>query len=525
MHDPQGTSAAVQTSANEQSILLTADDISKNFEATRALDHVTVQFRRHDVHAIVGENGAGKSTLVKVISGVYGVNTYEGELRLEDRRLNIHNVAEAEAAGIYLVPQDLQIVSELNVAENIFLNREPHRFGVINWNKMLGNAKKLIDDFRIDCSPTDAMRNLSTAKQKLVIITRAMARGVRVLALDEPTAALTETETEVLFDYVLELKNRGISIIYISHRLDEIVSIADRITVLRDGRVADHLDRGDPAAVTQRVVRAMVGRSVKLESRTGYKQGKVKLAVQDLSLAPRNRVGAPQLSEITLSVHSGEILGVFGSVGSGTDALVGSLLGMTNVHPTGTICIDEKPLTIGSPSEAIRAGIGYVPSDRGRDAIIPVLSVAQHISLLMLPKVSAAGVLKPYAETGLAKSYVDQFRIKINSTDDLIGQLSGGNQQKVIIARLLASDPEIFIFHDPTQGVDIATKKEVYDVIDELAKSGKAVLVVSSDLEEIFLTADRIVVLRGGTVIGNYRTAKTSEEEILAAATADTLAV
>ena len=524
MADPQSHAEVERIPGDNHSVILTADDISKNFEATRALDHVTVEFRRHDVHAVVGENGAGKSTLVKVICGVYGVNTYDGELRLEDKRLNIHNISEAEAAGIFLVPQDLQVVSELSVAENIFLNREPHRFGIVDWNRMLGDAKKLIDDFRIDCSPTDSMRSLSAAKQKLVIITRAMARGVRVLALDEPTAALTETETQVLFDYVLELKNRGISIIYISHRLDEIASIADRITVLRDGRVADHLDRGDPAAVTQRVVRAMVGRSVQLESRTGYERGKEMLSVQDLSLAPRNRLGPAQLSTVTLSVHAGEILGVFGSVGSGTDALVGSLLGMSSLHPTGTISVDEKPVSIGAPSEAIRAGIGYVPADRGKDAIFPVLTVAQHITLLMLSDISAGGVLKPSGEATLAKSYVDRFRIKISSTDDLIGQLSGGNQQKVVIARLLASDPDIFIFHDPTQGVDIATKKEVYDVIDELAKEGKAVMVVSSDLEEIFLTADRIVVLRAGAVVGTYKTAETTEEEVLAAATADTLA-
>ena len=523
MYESQTTSAVRPVTGHEESVILIADDVSKNFEATRALDHVTAEFRRHDVHAIVGENGAGKSTLVKVICGVYGVNTYDGELILEGNRLNIHNISEAEAAGIFLVPQDLQVVSELSVAENIFLNREPHRFGIIDWNKMLGDAKTLIDDFRIDCNPTDAMKSLSAAKQKLVIITRAMARGVRVLALDEPTAALTETETQVLFDYVLELKNRGISIIYISHRLDEIASIADRITVLRDGRVADHLERGDPAAVTQRVVRAMVGRSVQLESRTGYERGEERLSVQDLSLAPVNRLGAPQLSAVTLSVHAGEILGVFGSVGSGTDALVGTLLGTSNVRPTGTISVDEKPVSIGAPSEAIGAGIGYVPADRGRDAIFPVLSVAQHITLLMLSNVSSGGVLRPSGEAKLAKSYVDRFRIKISSTDDLIGQLSGGNQQKVVIARLLASDPDIFIFHDPTQGVDIATKKEVYDVIDELAKGGKAVMVVSSDLEEIFLTADRIVVLRAGAVVGTYKTAETTEEEVLAAATADAL--
>ncbi len=509
----------------EQSIVLSADDVSKNFEATRALDHVTVQFRRHDVHAIVGENGAGKSTLVKIISGVWGVNTYDGELRLEGKKLNIHNIAEAEAIGIFLVPQDLQTVSELSVAENIFLNREPHRFGIVDSDKMLTDAKKLIVDFRIDCSPTDAMKSLSTAKQKLVIITRAMVRGVRVLALDEPTAALTETETQVLFDYVLELKNRGISIIYISHRLDEIANIADRITVLRDGRVVDHLDRGDPTAVTQRVVRAMVGRDVKLQSRKGYEQGKVMVSLDNLSLAATSKVGPPRLASISLSVHSGEVVGIFGSVGSGTEDLVSSLLGVTSGNPTGTMSIDGQPVKIGAPSDAIKAGIGYLPGDRGRDAIFPVLSVGQHITLLMLSKVSAGGVLKPNGEATLAKSYIDQFKIKIGSSDDLIGQLSGGNQQKVVIARLLASDPTIFIFHDPTQGVDIATKKEVYDVIDELAKSGKAVIVVSSDLEEVFLNSDRIVVLRGGNMIGTYKPTETTREEILAAATAATSSI
>jgi ABC-type sugar transport system ATPase subunit len=504
-----------------QGPILEVKNVDKNFGGTQALRQISVEFRGGEVHAIVGENGAGKSTLVKIFSGVYPTGSYSGELFLNGDRLSVRSIFEAESLGIFLVPQDLQVVPKISVAENLFLNREPSFFGVTSFGVMYRKTKVLLEEFGIHCDPTDPMFKLSTAQQQLVIITRAMMRGVRVLALDEPTAALTDAETAVLFEHVAALRERGIAIIYISHRLDEIVRISDRISVLRDGSLVDRVEPGETQNAKQRIVRAMIGRDVALESRTKAEIGPLKLELRSLSLAgERNR--PPKLKSINLAVHAGEVVGVFGAVGCGSDEIVNVLLGIESKRVTGTIAIRGEPVAINSPADALRLGIGYLPGDRQRDAAFPNLPIAQNIDVLVLNELARWGTIIPAKQVRLVGEYYSRFKIKARSIDDPIRSLSGGNQQKVILARVLSADPDIFFFHDPTQGVDIATKKELYTVVDNLARQGKAILVVSSDLEEILVNSDTIIVLHAGRVALTCSRREATQESILAAATAAT---
>jgi ABC-type sugar transport system ATPase subunit len=469
------------------------------------------------VHAIVGENGAGKSTFVKVLSGVYHSGEYGGELVLAGAPIHVEGIHEAEFHGVFLVPQDLQIVPELSVAENLYLNREPTRFGVVQRGKLLPGAAEWLKQFRLDVDPTTPMGSLAPAQQQLVVIARAMMRRVRILALDEPTAALTDTEARVLFQHVEELRRRGIAIIYISHRLDEITRVADRITVLRDGSVVERIERGEAQATARRIVRAMVGRDIDLSRRSKARLGDVRLAVRGLEIDGGG--GRSRVRDFSVEVRAGEVVGVFGSVGSGADEVVRALLGTSLSHPGGDIIVDGRPTVITRPADAIRAGIGYLPGDRQRNAMFPLLSVAQNIGILALGRTTTAFVVDPRREVPLVHSFYERFRIKSRSMDIAISTLSGGNQQKAMLARVLSRDPAVLILHEPTQGVDIATKQEVYNVVDRLAHEGKAILIVSSDLEEVLVVSDRIVAFRQGRPAGSWSRAEATQHDVLAAAT------
>jgi ABC-type sugar transport system ATPase subunit len=361
------------------------------------------------------------------------------------------------------------------------------------------------------------MGDLVPAQQQLVMIARAMMRRVRVLALDEPTAALTEAEGKLLFEHVDGLRRQGIAIIYISHHLDEITRISDRITVLRDGRVADRLERGEAQETARRIVRAMVGRDVTLQRRGSARLGAVRFAVETLSIDGAD--GRARVRDFNVEVRAGEVVGVFGSVGGGSDDLVYALLGMQKRGRKGRILIDGNPVAIAQPADAIAAGIGYLPGDRQRNALFPLMSVAQNIGLLTLGRNSNALMISPGREIPRVHDFYQRFRIRAHSMDARISTLSGGNQQKAMLARVLSRDPSVLILHEPTQGVDIATKQEVYGVIDQLAEQGKAVLLVSSDLEEVLIASDRIVAVRQGRPAGTWTRASATQHAVLAAAT------
>ncbi len=492
-------------------------DVTKSFGGTHALKGVSIGFRPGEIHAIMGENGAGKSTLVKILCGFYPSGRFAGEMLLDGRPLAIESIHDAETHGILLVPQDLQIVAELTVADNLFLNREPRRFGMVRTDVLWPKAMASLREFGLDVDPTQRMGDLLPAEQQLVLIARGMMRGVRVLALDEPTAALTDTETQILFQHIERLSAKGIAVIYISHRIDEIIRIAEVVTVLRDGLVVDRMRRGEPSETGRRIIRAMVGRDVDLNRRSAATVGETRLSVEDLTVIGAD--GRQKVSGVSLEVRKGEVLGIFGSIGCGADEFVRALIGTGGRQPGGIIRVDGQARSFQRPADALRAGIGYLPGDRQREAVFPLLSVGANIAVLTLDRMARGPMISPSREAVLVHDFFHRFQIKAASVDQGISTLSGGNQQKAMLARVLTRNPAILILHNPTQGVDIGTKQELYSVIDRLAHEGKAILLVSSDLEEVIVSSDRIIAMRQGHLAGSWLRASATQHEVLAAAT------
>lgn len=501
--------------------VLEAQGISKRFGGTQALKDVSISFRRGEVHAIVGENGAGKSTLVKILSGFHPSKGHDGTLAIDGLQIQVSNIHDAEEHGIFLVPQDIQVVPAMTVSENLFLNRERNHFGFLRSGQMLQEAASRLLEFGFDLDPSQPIADLTTGEQQLVVIARAMMRNVKVLALDEPTAALTDAEANVLFDHVSRLTGRGIAVIYISHRLDEIIRIAHRVTIMRDGKVVEGFELGENRSdVGRRIVRGMVGRDVQLTRRASLERGKCKLSVKDFSVPRTNSRGqqTQALESISFEVHEREVVGVFGSIGSGADDLANALFGMQPCSKNSELAIDGKPRRLRSAAESIAAGIGYLPGHRQRDAVFPQMSIGENISMLELGSLHRAGLIDVKRESALVAEYFERFRVKASTPEIAVRSLSGGNQQKVTLARVLSKDPGVLILHEPTQGVDIATKKDIYEVVDALARSGKAILVVSTDLEEILTLSDRIIVLRQGKCAAVYGQEAT-QQDLLASAT------
>ena len=501
-------------------VILQVKEIDKRFGATHALRSVSLGVNAGDVHAIVGENGAGKSTLVKIIAGVIPVGSFSGEICIDGERRSFANIRDAERAGIFLVPQELNVVPATTVADNLFLNREFGRFGLVDYKAMWSAAAKWIESLRIQVEPTTLMHRLNAGQQQLVSIARAMTRGVKILILDEPTSSLTEAETDLLFARIADFHRMGVTTLYISHRLPEIVRLADLVSVMRDGRIVEQLSIRDAATTPRRIVRAMIGRDIEeMFPKAESAVGDVALDVVDLtveSLVP----GRPShVSQASFNVRHGEILGVFGVVGSGTSQFARAIFGAWPGRVRGTIRVDGKNANHSSPGYMIDAGIGYLSGDRKRSGLILKMSVAANISLVVLKRLVRYLIIKPRLEVALVKNYVDRLSIKIRSLDQPVSELSGGTQQKVVAARWLAATPGILILEDPTKGIDVGTKVEIYALMAQLAQEGRAILLVSSDLEEVLGMSDRIVVMHKGQLVGNWARRAATEEDLMSAAT------
>jgi len=499
---------------------LEVDAVDKHFGGTHALREVSLQVRPGDVHAIVGENGAGKSTLVKIIAGVYPAGTYRGHLKVAGVPIKLSGIHAAEETGIFLVPQDLQVVPRMSVAENLFLNREGGRLGVVDYGTLWLEAARSLRSFGLEVDPSVPMSRLSTAQQQVVIIARAMTRGVRILALDEPTASLTESETDTLFRHLADLREHGITVLYISHRIDEITRVADRITVLRDGRVVKQLTTRNGGTTSGEIVRAMVGRDIgTLYRREHVEAGGVLLEVRDFTIPNVTRGRPPHVVDAALSVRAGEVVGLFGVIGSGTAEFVRALLGAWPGPTVGDVLVRGERVAIRSPADALRVGMGYLPGDRQRNGLFPQMSVCSNLSVLVLKSLSSGGVLRGGRELKLVQAYVQRLRVRARSLDQEVNTLSGGNQQKVITARVMAGEPEIIVLHEPTQGIDVGTKAEMYALMGSLAKEGRAILLVSSDLPEVIAVSDTVLAMRQGRIVGRWPATGAQQEQILAAAT------
>lgn len=493
---------------------LEARGISKAFPGVQALADVGMHVMPGELLAVVGENGAGKSTLMKILAGVQAPD--EGQILLEGEPVVLRAVKDAERHGITLIHQELNLANELDVAGNVFLGREPTWGGPLRLihSRIYPDAAKLTARLGLTCSPKTRVADLPVGQQQLVEIARALSLRSKLLILDEPTSSLTERETELLFEVLADLKREGLSIVYISHRLKEIERIADRVTVLRDGRNAGDLPREQIAHAA--IVRLMVGRDLKqFFQRTHAAPDPSRppvLEVRDL------RWSLGQKEGISLRLVAGEIVGMAGLIGAGRTELAETLFGARSAV-TGEIRLDGKPLTVRRPSQAIAAGIFLVPEDRRVEGLILVDSVKNNISLPGLELVSRLGLVSAGRERRLARDMIERLRIRTPGVHQEVGLLSGGNQQKVVLGKWLARPPRLLLLDEPTRGIDVGAKSEIYALMDQLAQQGVAVLMISSDLEEILGMSDRVLVMHEGRLAGELHAGRLSEEAIMHLAT------
>jgi ABC-type sugar transport system ATPase subunit len=498
--------------------LLEMKEITKSFPGVRALDGVSFDLNQGEIHALVGENGAGKSTLIKILAGVYLHPEYDGEIFLDGSARRFANVRDAEKAGIAVIYQELSLVKDVSVAENIFLGREPRRFGVINWETLYSRAQKLLDDLHLAIDPLTPVRNLGIGQQQLVEIAKALSQDARIVVLDEPTAALTDAEVETLFGILNKLRSRGVAMIYISHKLDEVFRISDRITVLRDGRTigtdaTQSLDEG-------RVIAKMVGREVgQIFPEANHERGDVIFEARNVTVEDPGVPGKLLVDRVGFTARKAEVLGIAGLMGSGRSELLMAIFGAHPGRKSAEILIDQKPVQINRPSDAIKHGIGFVTEDRKRYGLILDQTILKNMTLAGLRKLSGRFVTNEDAEAAAAERSARELRIKANSVFMIAGTLSGGNQQKVVLAKWLLTNPRVLFLDEPTRGIDVGAKQEIYAQINRLAESGLAIVLVSSELPEVLGLSDRVIVLHEGRITGEFPRGEATPEAVMSCAT------
>ena len=491
-------------------------DIDKWFGGAHALRGVSITFEQGDVHAVAGENGAGKSTLVKILSGVIGASEYGGTVEIGGVQRQLHSVRDAERCGVFLVPQELNVVPELRVGEYLYLNREPRRWGLIDPRKLWADTAHWLRTFRLNVSPLARMEELSTHEQQLVSIARAMTQGVRVLILDEPTASLTERETELLFARVANLHQHGVTTIYISHRLHEFERIANVATVMRDGAVVDHFRLERSGDTPRRVIRAMVGRDLsEMYPKRPAAVGKPVLELRNWSIRRPHSHRDDHVGGVDLTVCAGEVVGIFGLLGSGAFELARSIFGGRTSHASGTMRVGGREVRLRTPGDAIRSGIAYLPAERKRDGLITAHSIATNMSLVALPRLSRAGMIDRRAELQRIQRYIADLRVKCDSLEQPISQLSGGNQQKVVAAKWLMTEPDVFVLEEPTRGVDVNARIDFYKLINDLTAGGKGIVLVSTDLPEVLGMADRVIAMHEGQLVRSWPRGEATEENVM----------
>ncbi|MFB8086209.1 sugar ABC transporter ATP-binding protein [Streptomyces sp. NPDC055992] len=511
--ETSATATALAEEPGAAPAVLEARSVSKRFPGVVALDGVTFSLRAGETHALVGENGAGKSTLIKVLTGVYRPD--EGELRLAGEQVTFTRPFEAQQAGISTIYQEVNLVPLMSVARNIFLGREPkNRFGLIDFARMYREASELLDGFGVRVDPRRPLHTLGIGTQQMVAMARAVSVNAQVVIMDEPTSSLEPREVETLFRVIEDLRGRGIAVLYVSHRMDELYRICDRVTVLRDGH---HIHTGDLADLDRmQLVSMMLGRDmaeVRREGLTNF-DSESHEAARTPVLTATGISRDHQLHDISLDLYAGEVLGLGGLLGSGRSETAKAIAGALSLD-SGEVSIAGRILRRLTSAGAIRAGISLLPEDRKAEGIVPGLSVRENIVLAAMPRLSRAGIVSRAKQDRIVDIFMKRLRIKAASPEQKVGELSGGNQQKVLLARWLCLEPKVLLLDEPTRGIDVGAKAEVQSLIDDLAREGLAVLLISSDIEELIEGADRIVVLRGGAVAGELSGDEVAESHLL----------
>ncbi|MFN8349164.1 MAG: sugar ABC transporter ATP-binding protein [Spirosomataceae bacterium] len=497
--------------------MLIAENITKKFSGVTALDNVCLELHAGKVNAILGENGAGKSTLMKILSGVY--RDYEGQISLNGQVVRFSGTRDAQNAGIAIIHQELNLIPYLSITENIFLGQEIETvFGTLDKKQMRLKTVQLLEKLKLNVTPETKINELKVGQQQLVEIAKALLLNPAVIIMDEPTSAITDQEVETLFVIINELKRENKTIAYISHKLDELFRIADRYIVLRDGK---SIESGEMKGMTHdALIQKMVGREIFIHKKEASPANpKQLLSVRNLSLKRSTNRPDFVFADVSFSLLQGEVLGIFGLMGAGRTELLETIFGLYPQLTAGMVNIEGKSIRIASPVEAVKAGLALVPEDRKRNGIVPGMNVRQNISLASLgEQVEKNGFLNTKAEADLAAKYIRELGIKTTSSGQLIKQLSGGNQQKAILGKWLATHPKILLLDEPTRGIDVHAKSEIYKLILQLASSGLGIIMVSSELPEIFAVSDRVLVLAEGQLTLETEINKATEDRLLKAA-------
>jgi len=491
---------------------LEAVNISKRFPGVRALHNVTLQVFPGESVAVIGENGAGKSTLMKILAGIQTAD--QGELKIAGQNVSIKNVSDALAHGIALIHQELNLCDNLSVAANVYLGREPKKLGLIDHARLNNDARKYLREVGLDINPRTMLADLSIGQQQLVEIAKALSCNAKLLIMDEPTSSLSSREVDRLFKVIHDLRAKGVSILYISHRLSEVKTVCDRVVALRDGENSGGLESDQ--ICHDEMVRLMVGRQLdQFYSHIPHQPTDVVLKTIDL------KTNAHPTKAINFQLRKGEIVGLAGLVGAGRTELLETLFGIRKAV-SGQIQIDGTPVHVSSPRTAIRHGVCLIPEDRKQQGLVLAMNVRQNTSLPGLKKVSWKYLISPFKENRLAQEMVERMNVKTPGIQQIIQYLSGGNQQKVVIAKWLALGPKVLLLDEPTRGIDVGAKHEIYELMESLAKQGVAVLFVSSEMEEVLGMADRLLVMHEGTLAGTLEREDFSEEAIMQLATGNT---
>ncbi len=492
------------------SVLLSMQGISKSFFSVAALKDVNFDLRAGEIHALLGENGAGKSTLMKILCGVY--NKDAGTILLNGEKTEIPSQAAAKEKGIGIVYQELMLAPHLTVAENIFMGREPKKLGMINHRQLYDDTQKLLDELQIHVQPTDQIQRLTVAQCQLVEIAKVLSQQPSILIMDEPTSSLPDADVNNLLERVVQLKKSGIGIVYISHRMDEIKKIADRATVLRDGTYIATLEKEE--IEIKRIISLMVGR----EDTVDFHRNATATLAADYVLDVRHLCN-DKVKDVSFRLKKGEILGFAGLIGAGRSETMRALFGMDPLE-SGEVYIHGKKCRLSHPSKLIRNGVGFAPEDRKQQALFLDMSVWSNVSVAQLYR-KKSGIRSITAEKKLGEEYKKKLNIHTPSVVQIVKRLSGGNQQKVVIARWLANTPDILILDEPTRGIDVGAKTEIYRILSELAQQGMSIIVVSSELLEILAVADRIIVMHEGRISGELPAEEATQEKIMTLATAE----
>ena len=494
-------------------------NITKTFPGVKALDNVNLQVEEGEIHALVGENGAGKSTLMNVLSGIYPYGSYEGDIIYKGEVCQFHKITDSEKKGIVIIHQELALVPQMSIGENMFLGNERGKKNAINWNETYSEADKYLAMVGLSESSRVLIKDIGTGKQQLVEIAKALAKHAKLLILDEPTSSLNEKDSKALLDLMLEFKKQGMTMIIITHKLNEVVYVADKITVIRDGSTVETMDCHSMEISEDRIIRGMVGREItdRFPKRKDVAIGDVNLEVKNWTVYHPIYAGRKVVDGVNMNVKQGEVVGIYGLMGAGRTELAMSIFGRSyGIDISGELMLKGKETVLKNPREAIDAKIAYVTEDRKGNGLVLTNPIRVNTSLANMKGVSNKGIIDKDKEYQVAVEYKDKLRTKTPTVEQNVGNLSGGNQQKVLLAKWMFADPDILILDEPTRGIDVGAKYEIYCIINDLVKEGKSVIMISSELPEVIGMSDRIYIMNEGKFVGEMKSEDATQENIMA---------